>query len=70
MQNIVLINIVFVQPNGWTINWGDGFTNVQGDRVIYRHAQIYNDPRSLWLAQYYSLPVNITWTWPYLKVIV
>lgn len=54
----------FLQPNGWTINWGDGFTNIQGDRVIYRHAQIYNDPRSLWLAQYWSATANITWTWP------
>ncbi len=59
----------FIQPNGWTINLGDGFTNEQGDRVVYRHAQIFNDPRSLWLAQYYSLPQNITWTWPiYLKL--
>lgn len=54
----------FLQPDGYTINWGDGYTNEQGDRVIYRHAQIYNDPRSLWLAQYYSSPANISWTWP------
>ncbi len=54
----------FLQPDNYTINWGDGYSNVQGDRVIYRHAQIYNDPRSLWLAQYWSLPANITWTVP------
>ena len=54
----------FMQPDNYTINWGDGFTNLQGDRVIYRHAQIYNDPRSLWLAQYWANPANITWTWP------
>jgi len=54
----------FIQPDNYTINWGDGFTNIQADRVIYRHAQIYNDPRSLWLAQYWSSPTNITWTWP------
>lgn len=54
----------FLQPDGWTINWGDGFTNIQADRVVYRHAQIYNDPRSKWLAQYWSTPANITWTWP------
>ncbi len=59
----------FMQPNGWSINWGDGYTNEQGDRVIYRHAQLFNDPRSLWLAQYYSQPANITWTWPiYMKL--
>lgn len=60
----------FIQPDGWTINWGDGFTQLQGDRVIYRHAQIFNDPRSQWLAHYFSLPQNITWTWPlYQKLI-
>ena len=64
VQNSINQYWYFLQPDGYTINWGDGFTNEQGDRVIYRHAQIYNDPRSLWLAQYYSLPINITWTWP------
>lgn len=54
----------FIQPDGWTINWGDGFTNLQGDRVTYLHARYFNDERSQWLAQYYSLPQNITWTWP------
>ncbi|MEI7801510.1 MAG: heparinase II/III family protein [Bacteroidota bacterium] len=69
VQNSINQYWYFIQPDGWTINWGDGFTNEQGDRVIYRHAQIFNDPRSLWLAQYYSLPQNITWTWPiYLKL--
>ncbi len=64
IQNSINQYWYFIQPNGWTINWGDGYTNEQGDKVIYRHAQIYNDPRSLWLAQYYSSPANITWTWP------
>ncbi len=54
----------FIQPDDWTINWGDGFTKIQGDRVIYLHARYYNDPRSLWLAQHWSQPANITWTWP------
>lgn len=54
----------FIQPDGWTINWGDGFAKRQGDRAIYRHAQIYNDPKSLWLSQFHSQPNNITWTWP------
>lgn len=54
----------FMQPDNYTINWGDGFTDMQGDRAVYLHARIYNDPRSLWLAQYWSAPANITWTWP------
>lgn len=64
IQNSINQYWYFIQPNGWTINWGDGFSQVQGDRVIYRHAQIYNDPRSLWLAQFYAQPINLTWTWP------
>ncbi|MBL0020722.1 MAG: T9SS type A sorting domain-containing protein [Bacteroidetes bacterium] len=54
----------FIQPDGWTINWGDGFTNIQADRVIYQHAREFNDPRSLWLAQYWSQPGNLGWTNP------
>ncbi len=54
----------FIQPDGWTINWGDGFTNMSGDRVIYLHTRYFNDPRSLWLAQYYSLPANMGYTAP------
>lgn len=64
VQNSINQYWYFLQPDEYTINWGDGFTKAQGDRVVYRHAQIYNDPRSLWLAQYYSLTSNITWTWP------
>ncbi len=54
----------FIQPNNYTINWGDGFSYMQADRVVYRHAQIFNDARSQWLAQYWSQAQNITWTWP------
>ncbi len=64
VQNSINQYWYFLQPDGYTINWGDGFTNEQGDRVIYLHAQYYNDPRSLWLAQYYAAPQNMTWTWP------
>jgi Secretion system C-terminal sorting domain/Heparinase II/III-like protein len=56
----------FIQPDNHCINWGDGGTNLTGDNVIYRHSVIYNDPRSNWLAQYYSTPAMLTWTMPYL----
>ena len=46
----------FIQPDGWTINWGDGFSNLYADRVVYLHARYFNDPRSKWLAQTYSMP--------------
>ena len=35
----------FIQPDGWTINLGDGFSNLQGDRVTYLHARYFNDVR-------------------------
>jgi Heparinase II/III-like protein/Secretion system C-terminal sorting domain len=60
----------FFQPDGITINWGDGFTRISSDRVIYRHAQIFDDPRSQWLAQKMSIPANITWTWPRFQILI
>ncbi len=54
----------FIQPDEWTINWGDGFTKLDADRVMHIHAREFNDPRSQWLAQYYSKFENIGWTVP------
>jgi hypothetical protein len=54
----------FIQPNGWTINWGDGFTQMSADRVMHIHAREFNDPKSQYLSQYYSKFENISWTWP------
>ena len=48
-----------IQPDSWTINWGDGFTDIHADRVSYLHARYFNDPRSLWLVQYWSMPPNL-----------
>jgi hypothetical protein len=45
-----------MQPNDWCIHLGDGQTFLGGDRAIYRHAALYGDPRSTWLAQRYSTP--------------
>ncbi len=53
-----------IQPNNNCINQGDGGTAVTGDNVIYRHAAVFSDPRSLWLAQYYAQPSMLTWTIP------
>lgn len=46
----------FIQPDEWCTPLGDGITFVAGDRVMYRHASLFNDPRSVWLAQKYSQP--------------
>gem|GEM_PF-485626 len=44
----------FIQPDGKCIHLGDGLTGRSGDRVDYLHARIFNDPKSLWFAQYWS----------------
>jgi hypothetical protein len=58
VQNSINQYIYFIQPNNKCIHLGDGETGLTGDRVIYLHARIFNDPRSLWLAQYWSQPSN------------
>ncbi|MEI6884462.1 MAG: T9SS type A sorting domain-containing protein [Bacteroidota bacterium] len=54
----------FIQPDLNCIHLGDGVTNLWADNVVYRHAAIYQDPRSLWLSQTYSQPQYLTWTYP------
>ncbi len=57
VQNSINQYVYFMQPNNKTIHLGDGETGLTGDRVIYLHARVFNDPRSLWMAQYWSQPV-------------
>lgn len=57
VQNSINQYIYFIQPNEKCIHLGDGEMSMAGDRVIYLHARVYNDPRSLWMAQYYSQPM-------------
>jgi hypothetical protein len=54
VQNSINQYWYFIQPNEWCIHLGDGVTFLAGDRVTYRHAKLFNDPRSIWLSQYYS----------------
>ncbi len=56
VQNSINQYIYFIQPNEKSIHLGDGETRFIPDRVIYLHARLFNDPRSLWMAQYYSQP--------------
>jgi hypothetical protein len=56
IRNSINQYIYFIQPNGKTIHLGDGETGIHGDRVIYLHARVFRDPRSLRLAQYWSQP--------------
>jgi len=46
--------IYFIQPDGKSIQLGDGITTIYGDRVVYRHASLFQDPRSMWMAQEYA----------------
>ncbi|MDX9749676.1 MAG: heparinase II/III family protein [Flavobacteriales bacterium] len=56
--------LYLVQPDGKCLHWGDGQMSIAGDRVIYRHAAIFQDPRSVWLADHYAQPQYMTWTVP------
>jgi hypothetical protein len=58
VQNSINQYWYFIQPDNKTIHLGDGLTTAYADRVDYLHARIYNDPRSQWRAQYWSLPAN------------
>jgi hypothetical protein len=54
----------FNQPDYYCIHLGDGVTPMYGDNVIYRHASLFQDPRSIWMAQFFSQPLFMTYTWP------
>ncbi len=56
VQNSINQYWYFMQPNDRCIHLGDGQTFIAGDRVTYRHAALFNDPRSIWLAQKYAAP--------------
>lgn len=56
VKNSINQYLYFNQPDHRTVHIGDGETELKGDRVIYLHARHFNDPRSLWLAQYWSHP--------------
>jgi len=64
VQNSINQYVYFMQPNNRSIHLGDGQAGITADRVMYLHARIYNDPRSLWMAQYYSADQFMTWTIP------
>lgn len=64
VQNSINQYWYFIQPDNKCIHLGDGQTTLTSDRVMYLHARYFNDLRSLWLAQEFSLPQNLTWTVP------
>lgn len=50
----------FIQPNNYCIHLGDGVTKLSLDNAVYRHAEVFKDPRSMWLVQEYSKPNYLT----------
>jgi hypothetical protein len=54
----------FNQPDYYCIHLGDGMTAMLGDNVIYRHASLFQDPRSMWMSQFFAQPLFMTYTWP------
>ncbi len=64
VENSINQYVYFMQPDNSCIHLGDGQMKLAADRTIYLHARVYNDPRSLWMAQYYSQSEFMTWTIP------
>lgn len=58
VQNSINQNWYFIQPDNKTLHLGDGLMTAYADRVDYLHARVFSDPRSLWRAQFWSLPAN------------
>ncbi len=62
--------LYFIQPNDLTLHFGDGMARLYGDHVVYRHASIFQDPRSMWMAQEYSQALYLGNTNPvFLKMV-
>lgn len=64
IQNSINQYVYFMRPDNKCIHLGDGQTSLSGDRTMYLHARIYDDPRSLWMVQYWSGEQFMTWTIP------
>ena len=64
VQNSINQYWYFNQPDYYCIHLGDGETQMLGDNVIYRHATIFQDPRSMWMSQFFSQSIFMTYTWP------
>lgn len=56
--------VYFIQPDNKCLHLGDGQMSLSADRTIYLHARQFNDPTSLWMAQYYAQEQFLTWTNP------
>ncbi|MCX6244812.1 MAG: T9SS type A sorting domain-containing protein [Bacteroidetes bacterium] len=56
VENSINQYIYFIQPDNKCIHLGDGETGLACDRTMFLHARIFNDPRSLWMAQKWSQP--------------
>ncbi len=64
VENSINQYVYFMRPDNKCIHLGDGQTSLAPDRVMFLHARIFNDPRSLWISQYYSQPQFMLWTIP------
>lgn len=64
VQNSINQYIYFMRPDNKCIHLGDGQMALYGDRVIYMHSRHFDDPRSQWLAQYWSGDQFMTHTNP------
>jgi len=66
LKNSINQYLYFIQPDNKCIHLGDGLMNLQADKLLFLHAKHFNDNRSQWLAQYWSLSANREWTGPFI----
>ena len=64
VENSINQYVYYMRPDNKSIHIGDGQTSLAPDRVMFLHARIFNDPRSLWMSQYYSQSQFMLWTIP------
>jgi hypothetical protein len=58
-----------IRPDYVCIHQGDGETFVVGDNVVFRHAAVFNDPRSQWLSQYFTTAPFLSSTYTYFSIL-
>lgn len=56
VRNSINQYLYFIQPDEISLHLGDGLARLYGDRVVYRHASVFQDPRSMWMAQHFDQP--------------
>ncbi|MBL8025443.1 MAG: heparinase II/III family protein [Fibrobacteres bacterium] len=57
-------------PDNSCIHFGDEINRAEADNALYRHAAVFGDTRSKWLVQKYTQAKYLTWTIPWLNMLL